>query len=238
MLWDSGWEVQTKRSFLWGTPANASTMLDAEYWVLVGTFKSAPDMFYQLFTFHGIFPDNCHLPLFYGFLPGKTTLLYQNLFEELNIWGTYQPHSILIDYEIDYRLRSRMWSPPNLETIKAYTSCRTSRVCCVLWIDMDWNIHNRSIILSRYVEPAWCRPALTTPLCQHRWGLASYLSLPHVLFKTNNLEVPRLPQGQTVVNRCLAHKATPLWASRTSSRQMGEIWQELAKISSKFLWLQ
>ena len=37
-----------------------------------------------------------------------------------------------------------------------------------------------------------------------------WISLPHVLFKSNSLEVPRLPQGRTVVNRCLAHKATPL----------------------------
>ena len=83
-------------------------MLDAEHWVLDGTFKSAPDMFYQLFTFHGIFPENWNIPLFYGLLPGKAILLYQNLFEELNIWGSYQPHSILMDYEIDYCLRSRM----------------------------------------------------------------------------------------------------------------------------------
>ena len=96
--------MQRKRSFLWGTPTNASTMLDAEHWVLDDTSKSAPDMFYQLFTFRDIFPDNWHLPQFNELLPGKTTLLYKNLFEELNIWGHYQPHSILMDCEIDYCL--------------------------------------------------------------------------------------------------------------------------------------
>ena len=50
MLWDSGWEVQTKRSLVRGTPTNASTMVDAEHWVLDGTFKSAPDMFYISLT--------------------------------------------------------------------------------------------------------------------------------------------------------------------------------------------
>ena len=120
MLWDSGWEVQTERSFLTptmcpsgGTPTmcpsgGTPTMCpsDAEHWVLDGTFKSAPDMFYQLFTFSGIF--NWHLPQFYGLLPGKMTLLDQDLFEELNIWGPYQPHLILMDYEVDYCLRSRI----------------------------------------------------------------------------------------------------------------------------------
>ena len=84
------------------SPIATSTMLDTEHWVLDVTFKSAPNMFYQLFTFQGIFPDNWHLPLFYGLLSGKTTLLYQDLFQELNIWGPYQPHSILMDYDIYY----------------------------------------------------------------------------------------------------------------------------------------
>ena len=150
----------------------------------------------------------------------KQTLLYQNLFEELNILGPYQLHSILMDYEIDYCLRSRMWSSPNLETIKAYTSCRSSRVCCVLWIDMYWNIQNQPPIISRYVEPAWCRPALTNPLCQHRWGWHHGFCSLMSCSKPTVWEVLRLPQGLTVVNRCLAHTVTPLWTSKTSSHQM------------------
>ena len=33
MLWDSGWDERTRRSFLWGTPKNADHMVDAEHWV-------------------------------------------------------------------------------------------------------------------------------------------------------------------------------------------------------------
>lgn len=58
-------------------------MVDAEHWIADGTFKSAPNLFTQLFTVHGLFPDGWHLPLFYGLLPGKMTTLYKNLFEEL-----------------------------------------------------------------------------------------------------------------------------------------------------------
>ena len=93
-------DSQTRTSFLWGTPTNATAMTDAEHLVVDGTFKSAPDLFHQLFTIHGLFPDNWHLPLFYGLLPGKTTTLYKNLFEEVDSWGPFQPQSILMDYEL------------------------------------------------------------------------------------------------------------------------------------------
>ena len=69
-------------------------------WMPDGTFKSAPNLFTQLFTIHGLFPDGYRLPLFYGLLPGKTTTLYKNLFEEIDFWGPYQPFSILLDYEL------------------------------------------------------------------------------------------------------------------------------------------
>ncbi|KAL5259245.1 hypothetical protein ACHWQZ_G009636 [Mnemiopsis leidyi] len=68
--------------------------------IMDGTFKSAPNLFTQLFTIHGLFPDGWRLPLFYGLLPGKTTTLYRNLLEELDSWGPYQPQSILLDYEL------------------------------------------------------------------------------------------------------------------------------------------
>ena len=74
-------------------------MEDAEHWVIDGTFKSAPHLFTQLFTVHGLFPDGWHLPLFYGLLPGKTTTLYRNLLQEIDSYGDYQPQSILLDYE-------------------------------------------------------------------------------------------------------------------------------------------
>ena len=100
MLWDSGYSEQTRRSFLWGTSTNAHAMVDADDWIMDGTFKSSPNLFKQLFTIHGLFPDGLHLPLFYGLLPGKTTTLYKNLFEEVDTWGPYQPSSILMDFEL------------------------------------------------------------------------------------------------------------------------------------------
>ena len=100
MLWDSGYHETTRRSFLWGTECNAEAIVDSDNWIMDGTFKSAPNLFTQLFTIHGLFPDGYRLPLFYGLLPGKTTTLYKNLFEEVDSWGPYQPSSILLDYEL------------------------------------------------------------------------------------------------------------------------------------------
>jgi hypothetical protein len=76
LLWDSGYTPQLRRSILLGTPHNMSSMGDAEHLVMDGTFKSSPNLFYQLFTVHGLFPDGWHFPLCYGLLPGKTTTLY------------------------------------------------------------------------------------------------------------------------------------------------------------------
>ena len=100
LLWDSGFSPQTRRSFLFGTATNSSSASDAEHFIMDGTFKSAPRLFTQLFTVHGLFPDQWHLPLFYGLLPGKTTTLYKNLLEELDSWGPFSPQSILLDYEL------------------------------------------------------------------------------------------------------------------------------------------
>jgi hypothetical protein len=75
MLWDSGYTVQRRRSFLLGTPTNMDCMVDAEHLIMDGTFKSAPNLFTQLFTVHGLFPDGWHFPVAYGLLPGKTTVL-------------------------------------------------------------------------------------------------------------------------------------------------------------------
>ena len=101
---------------------NADAMTDAKHWIVDETFKSASNLFYQLFTIHGLFPDSWHLPLFYGLLPGKTTTLYQNLFEELDTWGPYQTQSILMDYELAKWIRFDQQIQRILDNYDEYTS--------------------------------------------------------------------------------------------------------------------
>jgi hypothetical protein len=41
-----------------------------------GTFSSAPQLWQQLLSVHGLFDSGWHLPLVYGLIPGKTQVLY------------------------------------------------------------------------------------------------------------------------------------------------------------------
>jgi hypothetical protein len=100
LLWDSGYTLECRRSFLFGTPQNTSTLLDADHLIVDGTFKSSPQLMTQMVGIHGLFESGWHMPLAYGLLPGKTQTLYTSLFEELDSFGRpYDPQSILCDYE-------------------------------------------------------------------------------------------------------------------------------------------
>ena len=100
LLWDSGWSEELRRSFLFGTPHNTSVLMEADHFVIDGTFKTAPQLMTQMLTVHGILPSSWHMPLAFGLLPGKTQVLYTNLLEELDSFGPYEPQSVLCDYEV------------------------------------------------------------------------------------------------------------------------------------------
>ena len=53
LLWDSGYTAERQRSFLFGTPANTSTLMEADHLVIDGTFKSAPQLMTQMVGFTG-----------------------------------------------------------------------------------------------------------------------------------------------------------------------------------------
>ena len=99
LLWDSGYTAERRRSFLFGTPTNTTTLMDADHLVIDGTFKSAPQLMTQMVGIHGIFDSGWHIPLAYGLLPGKTQSLYSSLLENLDTFGPYDPQSVLCDYE-------------------------------------------------------------------------------------------------------------------------------------------
>jgi hypothetical protein len=48
LLWDSGHTAERRRSFLFRTPTNTSTLMDADHLVIDGTFKSAPQLMTQM----------------------------------------------------------------------------------------------------------------------------------------------------------------------------------------------
>ncbi|CAB4416827.1 unnamed protein product [Rhizophagus irregularis] len=101
-------EIRSERILLFTTKANVQHLSQSPFWIMDGTFKTVPRIFYQLYTIHGPVgaEENSRiLPLVYVLMSGKSKELYQVLFqnliefaEENNISLT--PSKILTDFEI------------------------------------------------------------------------------------------------------------------------------------------
>jgi len=76
MLWDSGYTVERRRSFMFGSIDSVNVISDCDHLMLDGTFSSSPQLFQQLLTIHGWWDSGWHIPLVYGLLPGKTEVSY------------------------------------------------------------------------------------------------------------------------------------------------------------------
>ena len=100
LLWDSQYSPHLRRSILFGTPHSMSDAGDAEHFIVDGIFKSSPNLFTQLFTVHGVFPNGWHYPICYDLLPGKTTVLYKNLLAAIDTFGRFQPQLVQCDHDI------------------------------------------------------------------------------------------------------------------------------------------
>ena len=95
LLWDSTYSTERRRSFLFGTVDNLDALQLAPHLLLDGTFKTAPNLFTQLVTIHGLFDDGWRMPLAYGLLPGKTQHHYEALLAEIASFGV-EPQSVMI----------------------------------------------------------------------------------------------------------------------------------------------
>lgn len=71
---------------------------NSEHWHCDGTFKLAPQLFYQLYTIHGSFCGRA-LPSVYCYLSGKAENLYDEMFDVVLSHVTQRPKSITIDFE-------------------------------------------------------------------------------------------------------------------------------------------
>ena len=102
LLADSG-ENDPERIIIIATKKNLEILCNSDCIYLDGTFKSCPDLFYQLFTLHA-FVEGKQFPFVYVLLPGKTRILYDRMFHMLKeaCWNTYfQMNSkrIMSDFE-------------------------------------------------------------------------------------------------------------------------------------------
>ncbi|KFD64311.1 hypothetical protein M514_09933 [Trichuris suis] len=88
------------RILLFATRANVDKLAHAPVWIMDGTFKTAPMVFYQIYTIHA--PVGSRIfPLVYALMSGKSQALYKHLFEDL------------VDIAEEYELR------PNPQVIMA-----------------------------------------------------------------------------------------------------------------------
>ncbi len=99
--------VNQERILLFTTTANIQHLLQALFWMIDGTFKTVPTVFYQLYTIYAPISvkDNSKiLPLVYALMTNKSEELYKQLFQNLIDFAEendieLNPSTIIIDFE-------------------------------------------------------------------------------------------------------------------------------------------
>jgi len=98
VLYDSG-VGDNNRILIFGTMQNLSILSTCRTWLADGTFDTAPSLFSQIYTIHGIKHGHT-FPLVYALLPDKTQATYARMVHALKtLKPTLDPGLILVDYE-------------------------------------------------------------------------------------------------------------------------------------------
>jgi hypothetical protein len=91
------------RILIYATSKNLTRLANCETWLMDGTFKICPSLFYQIYTIHGLYKNDI-VPFVYAFLPNKTQKTYEELFTRIascNADGdNISPKLILSDFEL------------------------------------------------------------------------------------------------------------------------------------------
>ena len=91
-------------------PETSSTKDIATAWTRSVTFQTAPNLFTQLVTIHGLFDDGWRMPLAYGLLPGKTQHHYEALLAEIVSVGV-EPMESVMSVKMMYHILINSTSP-------------------------------------------------------------------------------------------------------------------------------
>lgn len=98
LQYDSG-SSDSKRILILATNRNFELMENSEHWFCDGTFSSAPSIFSQLYTIHGIHYSNV-IPSVYALLPDKKEETYKRFFRAVKSSNpNVNPNSVMMDYE-------------------------------------------------------------------------------------------------------------------------------------------
>lgn len=97
LQYDSG--INTDRILIFSTNYLLKLMTQCNNWFCDGTFSSAPTLFYQVYTIHGVQYSNV-LPSVYVLLPDKKEKTYRRMFQALkSITTGLCPKTIMVDFE-------------------------------------------------------------------------------------------------------------------------------------------
>ena len=84
---------------MFGTTENINRLHASEHWFMDGTFKVAPELFYQVFIIHA-FTDNKAVPLIYCLIQDKVEATYRRVMERLQeLRPDLNPSSVMCDFE-------------------------------------------------------------------------------------------------------------------------------------------
>uniref|UniRef100_A0A2S2P9P5 MULE transposase domain-containing protein n=1 Tax=Schizaphis graminum TaxID=13262 RepID=A0A2S2P9P5_SCHGA len=72
------------RILIFSTQKNLQLMEKCDHWYADGTFSTSPNLFYQIYTVHGIQYNNV-LPSIFSLLPNKTENTYIDFYKSLKI---------------------------------------------------------------------------------------------------------------------------------------------------------
>ena len=97
LQYDSG--ATDNRILIFATDNSLQLLSSSDHWFMDGTFKIAPELFFQLYTVHVL--HNCStVACVYALLPRKEEATYEELFREIKIIAPQAaPVSIMVDFE-------------------------------------------------------------------------------------------------------------------------------------------
>ena len=99
ILYDSGLGDEN-RVIIFGTKESLTWLKENRHWLADGTFKTAPSIFFQIFTIHALIKESI-IPCIYVLLTNKSEKTYKVVFDKLiSIEPSLDPISVLIDFEI------------------------------------------------------------------------------------------------------------------------------------------
>ena len=97
---------QTDKILIFSTTSNLRCLGESELWHADGTFKTAPNIFTQLYTIHCV-KNNITFPCIFALLPNKTEATYGRLLENVKRLAlergiNLNPREIMSDFELGF----------------------------------------------------------------------------------------------------------------------------------------